>query len=613
MELNLDNTKKITRRPGQRGVNLSERERSRAHHNAFQSGELKHLVKAIRKIHDPKAYHDLDGDLPDNFHEALIVGLALATGRSLNDTLNFSLLSSKSEYLSLGLYPGGDGKFYYPVWHRCLKHGVTLKIPLPEFLKPALRSLLRSKEGATLKECFPTGVSNWQNRCLLWINSLRLSTKSIDLKIRDELSRSLYQKSANEFLLVLLTTSTAETEVGSGSLRYYLNPKGKRVIKTYSEACRQIFGAYGAPPVTWEFNFSDTFLIRKEQHGALAQYFKDCLAQSSPAVDIIKYHNALARYLLMLLVIATGHRKSRTPFFFPWDLLDEEELVFICDKAVTGSEARFVPIPNWLSKMVSEYRRHLRRLVRLFENQKPGTSQAIARLVGDDRGKTHESPIGFFFVFDESTSPVTLSTWSLEQFYSPISNISINQFRRSIADHLWSQGSSGHQVEAFLGHNGKLHAFGTSSAWSIIDWAVKVRAIQDNYLKERGWGLVEIDVSKSIGSKLAIPAFQSTSYAYEGRSRSSGLSNAEEMLVKARLATKISEIIKHRHLTQSEAADIIGLSQPKLSGMLRGQFRGVSEFKMMGCLNKLGRDVEIVVRKTPRSHSIGKTSVVMLD
>lgn len=89
-----------------------------------------------------------------------------------------------------------------------------------------------------------------------------------------------------------------------------------------------------------------------------------------------------------------------------------------------------------------------------------------------------------------------------------------------------------------------------------------------------------------------------------------GLLNAEEMLVKARLSTKISEIIKHRHLTQSEAADIVGLPQPKLSGMLRGQFRGISESKMLECLNKLGRDVQIVVKKAPRSHLMGKTSVV---
>ena len=49
------------------------------------------------------------------------------------------------------------------------------------------------------------------------------------------------------------------------------------------------------------------------------------------------------------------------------------------------------------------------------------------------------------------------------------------------------------------------------------------------------------------------------------------------MLVKAQLADKIADIIKRRRLTQAEAAEIIGLPQPKLSGLLRGQFRGVSE------------------------------------
>lgn len=80
--------------------------------------------------------------------------------------------------------------------------------------------------------------------------------------------------------------------------------------------------------------------------------------------------------------------------------------------------------------------------------------------------------------------------------------------------------------------------------------------------------------------------------------------------VKARLASKISDIIRHRHLTQQQAADVLGITQPKLSGLLRGKFRGISEAKMIECLNRLGRDVEIVIRKAPRSHAQGHTQVV---
>lgn len=89
-----------------------------------------------------------------------------------------------------------------------------------------------------------------------------------------------------------------------------------------------------------------------------------------------------------------------------------------------------------------------------------------------------------------------------------------------------------------------------------------------------------------------------------------GLDNAEEMLVKAQLATKIGDIIKRRKLTQIQAAELLGITQPKLSGLLRGQFRGISEAKMLECLTRLGRDVEIVVKSAPRSRAEGHVRVI---
>ena len=89
-----------------------------------------------------------------------------------------------------------------------------------------------------------------------------------------------------------------------------------------------------------------------------------------------------------------------------------------------------------------------------------------------------------------------------------------------------------------------------------------------------------------------------------------GMPDAEEMLVKAQLATKIGDIIKRRKLTQVQAAELLGITQPKLSGLLRGQFRGISEAKMLECLTRLGRDVEIVVKSVPRSRTEGHVSVV---
>ncbi|MDR0701839.1 MAG: helix-turn-helix domain-containing protein [Azoarcus sp.] len=74
-----------------------------------------------------------------------------------------------------------------------------------------------------------------------------------------------------------------------------------------------------------------------------------------------------------------------------------------------------------------------------------------------------------------------------------------------------------------------------------------------------------------------------------------GLPDADEMLIKSRLVAKIAEIIEARGWTQTQTAEIIGLPQPKLSKMLNGQFRGISQAKLLECLARLGRDVQIVI------------------
>lgn len=89
-----------------------------------------------------------------------------------------------------------------------------------------------------------------------------------------------------------------------------------------------------------------------------------------------------------------------------------------------------------------------------------------------------------------------------------------------------------------------------------------------------------------------------------------GIPDADEMIIKAQLATKIGEIIKGRKWSQLQAAEVLGIPQSKLSKMLRGQFRGISEAKMLDCLTRLGRDVKIVVGPARRTASVGHVAVV---
>lgn len=88
-----------------------------------------------------------------------------------------------------------------------------------------------------------------------------------------------------------------------------------------------------------------------------------------------------------------------------------------------------------------------------------------------------------------------------------------------------------------------------------------------------------------------------------------GYPDSESMLIKAQLAAKIAEIVQRRALTQTRTAEILGLTQPKVSAILKGRFRGVSEHRLMECLTRLGRDVHIVIKPTPRSRSNGRLTL----
>lgn len=91
-----------------------------------------------------------------------------------------------------------------------------------------------------------------------------------------------------------------------------------------------------------------------------------------------------------------------------------------------------------------------------------------------------------------------------------------------------------------------------------------------------------------------------------------GVAQPEAMLAKAQLAQRVGSINTARKLTQREAAEIIGVPQPKLCSILRGQFRGVSEAKFMDCLLRLGNDVQIVVKPVRRKTSVGSLSVALV-
>jgi predicted XRE-type DNA-binding protein len=88
-----------------------------------------------------------------------------------------------------------------------------------------------------------------------------------------------------------------------------------------------------------------------------------------------------------------------------------------------------------------------------------------------------------------------------------------------------------------------------------------------------------------------------------------GITNPEEKQTKVRLAVAINQIIQGRRLSQTAAARRLKVSQPKVSALSNYQLDGFSVERLMNFVTALNRDVDIVIRRVPRSRKGGRILV----
>ena len=85
-----------------------------------------------------------------------------------------------------------------------------------------------------------------------------------------------------------------------------------------------------------------------------------------------------------------------------------------------------------------------------------------------------------------------------------------------------------------------------------------------------------------------------------------GLPDAEVHFVKAQIMAEIHRLVNERKLTQAKAGSLMGISQPEVSRLFKGNFREYSVDRLMGFLTAFDRDVEIVARPHKKSRKGGR-------
>ena len=89
-----------------------------------------------------------------------------------------------------------------------------------------------------------------------------------------------------------------------------------------------------------------------------------------------------------------------------------------------------------------------------------------------------------------------------------------------------------------------------------------------------------------------------------------GFPDAAERQARLRLAYALNQELEARNISQADAAKVLGVTQPKVSALRRYKLEGFSVERLMNLLTALDQDVEIVIRRKPRSRKAGRISVV---
>lgn len=542
------------------GLRLDERYLSSGHWHALRP-------KEINALRDYLFSGGVDNGDSQGVVKALI-GLALATGKTIDEVLllpiNSTPLNSDgtvcTDSLIISRHIRGWIKAHN-FWQIALPNGQTLLLPLYRFVSLTLGWFVNSTTIGLLRDSLPLSAEPWDRKTKRKLAELLCTTERIaTIRVRDALPRVIYKISGNKALVFWFCAArTAQTlKVGNQmiSLQYYLEPGSTKSVELYAEACELIFGrvlkghlAVGKYHAVVPLGDLSNFALW------LQAEIRKCHDSS----EIIAVHNAFALYTLTLLIVATAHRESRTPFYFTWDFRISDGVAFISDKQAPGSEARFVPLVEQVQKQVHAYWRHLLSLRKALKESHPEVCAHIENLLAvgiksyrDQTGSQNalaETYSQFFSIKPDGTIK-SMGTSAINHAIKRAGyTFRVGRLRKTLANYLYEFGLDGYRLEAFLGHSNELHPFGSASSWDSLGFASAVTPLIDEYLKSAGWQALESPLLSKVESKVVpmprVPGFMPGYASYEGR-------QGERHLAMARARKAAIQVLSEEALTDPE-------------------------------------------------------------
>lgn len=501
---------------------FNERQLLASHWLHIRPAKHRELIESLKKelraptiLPDAELDHRIDTDEPSSktitddtqraghHYEAILLLLSIQTSHSIQGLLQWPVYPSRADQQD------GNSFQHFPTqskrnrkttyakakWVKTLD-GTTAIIDLPFEVQSWLSNLHPGIGAPSLGSLLPFSRKAWDARAYEFLAvKLGCSASRAELITRDLLPRLLYERTSNS---ALVNFWRADSELATDraerlALGHYLKPTGARASQVLAKACCDALGRDIFNPDTHA-----VFLTRNSEpvdwvaiQKIVRSLEKEYVAANGP----IARHNALARLVLFILLVATGHRRSVSPFPFPWDFSLPDRLVFICDKLITGSEARFVPLPGVALAYLQRYAKDLRQISRLVQGEARSYAEQTASFLSFDTDPPKSSRLasfhpsaGVFFLLEQdgTLSRKKLTTGALDLHIELLTNVRqpTAKLRSLMAQQLWEKGCSGRVVQAFLGHQPEMHVHGAASTWSVLDVAERITPIVQQILHE---------------------------------------------------------------------------------------------------------------------------------
>jgi site-specific recombinase XerD len=374
-----------------------------------------------------------------------------------------------TDFLQIWLVKIGTNHRKKPWVYRMIRDsGSTdlISLGLPSGLSNAILDTLFITQVERFEHLLPLSHTPWLDRCNQFVEKqLSASPERARILVRDYLAKQLFEKTANEAVVRLVCDQTTRNNTTNSrqqvSLSHYIDFAHEDIWTACKDAWQPLFGRTDFPASVEtrrvESDKSSKFALTVEQFKSLSELMIKRTNEHYGKNDPVLAHNAIAEYSLFLLIAATGHRKSKTPFYFPWDLCLDEKIAFICDKQVIGAEARVVPLPQTAIDQYCAYISHLHELLPKLTSPKFSETKKHVEILLASVALQKSDPIsisltdpqcGQFFWIDDANKPQTISTHRLNQIVQKEhSRLSIQGLRNRFAYLLWKKLTSGTSVQ----------------------------------------------------------------------------------------------------------------------------------------------------------------------